>query len=88
VQKIYLVWGNSDMTEGRGRDEIKHICSNDICANDLARTSSTMGTPGHVTETYMIDSRFELEQKIRDEFIRKEALSKLTVEEKRVLGVK
>jgi hypothetical protein len=88
MQKIFLVWGNSDMTEGRGRDEIKHICSNEVCANELAKTSNTMGTPGHVTETYMVDSKFELQQKIRDEFIRQEALKKLTVEEKRALGLK
>jgi hypothetical protein len=88
MQRIYLVWGNSDMTEGRGRDEIKHICSNELVANELAKKSSTMGTAGHVTSTFMYDTVAEMHQQVKDNYIREEALRKLTAEEKRVLGIK
>jgi hypothetical protein len=89
MKRIYLVWANSDSTEGRGHDVVRYVCSNKVAADDLAKGLGPMGmSDGHVTEDFLLDSRYDLDTKIKEAFIRKEALAKLTPEEIKALGLK
>lgn len=89
MKRIYLVWANSDSTEGKGANRIYYYCSSLGAAEELAKGLGPMGcSDGYITEDFLLDSRHDLEQKNKDEFIRKEALAKLTPEERRVLGFK
>ena len=88
MQRVYLVYANSDSTEGRGHDELKYVCSNEIAAKEMAKCLGPMGaSDGSVKVDYMYDSVLERQQRIKEDFIRSEALKKLTDEEKRVLGI-
>lgn len=54
TQKAYVVWSNTDLTEGRGYEYAKHICSKEATAIRLAKGAYVMGSNARVTETELI----------------------------------
>lgn len=78
----------TDNIEGKGRDEIRYYCSNKEAAVDLAKGLGPMGcSDGYVTENWLVNNREDLEKTTRINWIRKEALAKLTKEEKEILNL-
>ena len=89
MKQIYTVWANDDNIEGRGRDVIVYICSNQDAAIDLSKNLGPMGcSDGYVKEAWLLDSRSDLNEVRRVKTIRENALKKLSEEEKKVLGLK
>ena len=76
----WAVWGNSDMTEGRGMDEIKCVCSTHELAVELSKKASTMGSPGSIKPFYVLDKKEDQYAK-PEERAKLSGLSKLTPEE-------
>lgn len=88
MKKIYVVWANEDSTEGRGRNEIRYFCSNKEAALDLSTKLGPMGcSDGYVKEAWLVDSRDDENKSRSIEHIKKEALKKLTKDEKFALGL-
>ena len=52
-KQIYVVWTNTDLTEGRGHEYIQHHCEKESTARRLARKNYVMGTDGRVTKEKM-----------------------------------
>jgi len=48
VETVYVVWVNSDLTEGRGREIPKHVCEIEETARRLAQGAGVQGTGGRV----------------------------------------
>ena len=48
-KRIYAVWTNTDLTEGRGREYIQYHCENESTARRLAKNNYVMGTDSRVT---------------------------------------
>lgn len=48
--KVYAVWTNTDLTEGRGQEYVQHFCKLESTARRLARGNYVMGTDSRVTE--------------------------------------
>jgi hypothetical protein len=48
-KRIYAVWTNTDLTEGRGREYVQYHCENESTARRLAKKNYVMGTDGRVT---------------------------------------
>jgi hypothetical protein len=89
MKQIYTVWANDDNIEGRGRDVIVYICSNQDTAIGLSKKLGPMGcSDGYVKEAWLLDSISDLNEVYRVKTIRENALKKLSEEEKKVLGLK
>lgn len=60
--KLWTVSTNSDLTEGRGREYIKHFCRLEATARRLARKGYVQGMdcPINVAEAISIDGKFFL----------------------------
>lgn len=87
MKVIYTVWANSDGVEGRGVNQIRYICSNEITATELAKGLGPMGmSNGEVKTDWLIDTADEIKQKQKEE-LKQRALKKLTEEEKKALGL-
>jgi hypothetical protein len=54
TQKAYAVWSNTDLTEGRGYEYAKHICSKEATAIRLSKGAYVMGSDARVTEIELI----------------------------------
>lgn len=52
-KQIYVVWTNTDLTEGRGREYIDYHCEKQSTANRLAKKNYVMGTDSRVTTEKM-----------------------------------
>ncbi len=48
-KKIFAVWTNTDLTEGRGREYIEYHCENESTARRLAKKNYVMGSDSRVT---------------------------------------
>ena len=49
-RKIYAVWTNEDLTEGRGREYVRYFCELEATARRLAKGGYVQGTDCRVTE--------------------------------------
>jgi hypothetical protein len=54
TQKVYAVWSNTDLTEGRGYEYAKYICWNEATAIRLSKGAYTMGSDARVREIELI----------------------------------
>lgn len=81
---------NSDLTEGRGREVIIGYFLLESDAKKAARGQGVMGTDGDVrprmVDVKIYETYFEYELDVM-EHKRREALSKLTADERRLLGL-
>ena len=55
-RKIWAVWTNTDLTEGRGAEYVKHYCELETTARRLAKRAYVQGTDARVTETELFYS--------------------------------
>jgi hypothetical protein len=60
TKTVYVVWANTDMTEGRGVEYIKHFCEKESTAQRLAKKGYVMGSDARYTEQtlYKHDGRW------------------------------
>lgn len=56
-RQVWVVWTNSDLTEGRGYEFAKHYCETEATARRLARGSYVQGTDGPITTERMFFHR-------------------------------
>lgn len=54
TQKAYAVWSNTDLTEGRGYEYARCICSKETTAIRLSKGAYVMGSDARVTEVELI----------------------------------
>ncbi len=54
TKEVFAVWTNTDLTEGRGREYILHVCALEVTANRLAKGKYVMGTDCRITKVEMI----------------------------------
>jgi len=88
VQKIFLVWANSDSTEGRGTNRVFFYCSTRSAAEDLSKGLGPMGcSDGYIAEAWLVASKAEQIKSQSIENVKRQALSKLTDEEKKALDL-
>lgn len=52
--KVYAVWTNTDLTEGRGQEYVEYFCKLESTARRLARGNYVMGTDSRVTEVTVL----------------------------------
>ncbi len=52
-KRVYAVWTNTDLTEGRGREYIQYHCEKEATANRLAKKNYVMGSDSRVTAEKM-----------------------------------
>lgn len=52
VKKVFTVWVNSDLTEGRGVLQVKHVCFTEETARRLAKGANVQGSDGIVKPFY------------------------------------
>lgn len=50
IVKIWVVWSNTDLTEGRGNSFPKYLCSKESTALRLRKGCGVQGTNGDITE--------------------------------------
>jgi hypothetical protein len=50
---VWAVWTNSDLTEGRGTQYVKHYCSLEATARRLAKGGYVMGTDCPLSQTQL-----------------------------------
>lgn len=57
VNPIWVVWTNTDLTEGRGANYVLYWCETETTANRLAKGRGVMGSDADVLihKTYLID---------------------------------
>jgi hypothetical protein len=48
--KLYAVWTNTDLTEGRGQEYVQYFCKLESTARRLARGNYVMGSDSRVSE--------------------------------------
>ena len=53
-QEAFIVWSNTDLTEGRGYEYAKYICAKESTATRLAKKAYVMGSDARVTKTELI----------------------------------
>lgn len=54
TQKAYVIWSNTDLTEGRGYEYPLYVCSKEATAIRLSKGAYVMGGDARVTETQLI----------------------------------
>jgi hypothetical protein len=59
TKKAWVVWINSDLTEGRGRQLPVHICEAEVTAKRLAQGADVQGTDGKVEEVELYQINFK-----------------------------
>lgn len=52
---LWAVYTNTDLTEGRGREHVKHFCKTQATANRLAKKGYVQGTDCPVREIEVLD---------------------------------
>jgi hypothetical protein len=59
AERVFIVWSNTDLTEGRGREYPRNVCERLTTAHRLSKGCYIMGTDAHVTEdfAYMINGK-------------------------------
>ncbi len=88
MKKIYTVWANEDSIEGRGRDMVYYYCSNKEAAQELAKKLGPMGcSDGTIKEVWLVDSKADQIYSQSVENVKKQALAKLTKEERQALDL-
>lgn len=88
--KGYEAYTNSDLTEGRGRPVHIAYFTHEEDAKKATRGRGVMGTDAHyqaVNKTINVYDSYAEYTSTCDEQLRKAVLSKLTKDEKRVLGL-
>lgn len=60
TETVWAVWTNTDLTEGRGRQYIKHLCSIEATAHRLAKRAYVQGSMAPVEEMEILtwDGRY------------------------------
>ena len=51
IKDVWIVWTNTDLTEGRGRQYPLYVCENKITAQRMAKKQYVMGTDAPVEES-------------------------------------
>ena len=49
-KKVWVVWTNTDLTEGRGRETVKVVCEKEATAKRLAKGAYVMGSDCPIKE--------------------------------------
>lgn len=50
TDEVFAVWTNTDLTEGRGAEYVKHFCKREATAKRLAKGSYVMGTDASISK--------------------------------------
>jgi len=65
VQKVYVVYVNSDLTEGRGFQYPIAICDNIYTARRLAKKKDVQGSDGSIHDDFIFKIEFVTDKGIR-----------------------
>jgi hypothetical protein len=88
MKKIFVVMANEDRTEGRGRNKPYYYCSNAALANELKKGMGPMGcSDGYVEEIWLLENLGDENKAVQMAELKKQALAKLSKEEKMALGL-
>lgn len=88
MKKIYIVMANEDRTEGRGRNRPYYYCSNAPLAKELTKGMGPMGaSDGYVEEAWLLEQLGDQNKATQMKELKKQALAKLTPEEKKALDL-
>lgn len=89
MKKVYVVFRNADLNEGRGPMLVEAICEKQTDANVVADSAEPYGHRGQFCQVeawpVLATAGEYLDQKTRK--LKEKALAKLTSEEKKVLGL-
>ena len=88
--KSFEVWTNTDLTEGRGRQKLIGRFAFEDAAIEFAKNKGVMGTPADVIwneEVITVYDSFEEIQQQKKKDLMKSIRSKLTREEREILGL-
>lgn len=88
MKKIYLVMANEDRIEGRGRNVPYYYCDNAPLAKELSKGMGPMGaSDGYVEEVWLLESLGEQNKAAQMKELKRQALAKLTAEERKALDL-
>ncbi len=88
MKKIFVVMANADRTEGRGPNVPYHYCSNAPLAEKLKKGMGPMGcSDGYVEEAWLLEELGDENKAVQIRELKKQALAKLTREERIALGL-
>lgn len=88
MKKIYLVMANEDRTEGRGRNVPYYYCANAPLAKELTKGMGPMGmSDGYIEEVWLLENLGDQNKAAQMRELKKQALAKLTPEERKALDL-